>query len=291
MNSFYTLIFIVLIALGAATALTILLANVKRKSSIEQALDINQMDKVSSLANASRLISSFFAASNTEITEKFIGAGIYNTALAPYFFLIKYTVFGVASAIVIMTGDAPIYEGIVDKITWLAALTLVVVIGPDLYLEMRRRALALKITRKLPFLLDLMATCVQTGMTIESTLFYLTSEMASFDRDIAYMLKRLSDRARTVGLDKALQDLYERVPSPEMHSFVMTLTQSMQHGTSVYEILTTLSNDIRKIQLLSLEEKAGKLSSKMSIPMIIFVMMPVVILIVSPGVMRMLEKL
>ncbi|MDD1794649.1 type II secretion system F family protein [Enterovibrio sp. ZSDZ42] len=291
MNNFYTLIFIVLIALGAATALTILLGNVKRKSSIEQALDINQMDKVSSLANASRLISSFFAASNNEITEKFIGAGIYNTALAPYFFLIKYTVFGVASAIVILTGDAPIYEGIADKITWLAGLTLVVVIGPDLYLEMRRRALALKITRKLPFLLDLMATCVQTGMTIESTLFYLTSEMASFDRDIAYMLKRLSDRARTVGLDKSLQDLYERVPSPEMHSFVMTLTQSMQHGTSVYEILTTLSNDIRKIQLLSLEEKAGKLSSKMSIPMIIFVMMPVVVLIVSPGVMRMLEKL
>ncbi|MGF1769715.1 type II secretion system F family protein [Enterovibrio makurazakiensis] len=291
MNNFYTLIFIVLIALGAATALTILLGNVKRKSSIEQALDINQIDKVSSLANASRLISSFFAASNNEITEKFIGAGIYNTALAPYFFLIKYTVFGVASAIVILTGDAPIYEGIADKITWLAGLTLVVVIGPDLYLEMRRRALALKITRKLPFLLDLMATCVQTGMTIESTLFYLTSEMASFDRDIAYMLKRLSDRARTVGLDKSLQDLYERVPSPEMHSFVMTLTQSMQHGTSVYEILTTLSNDIRKIQLLSLEEKAGKLSSKMSIPMIIFVMMPVVVLIVSPGVMRMLEKL
>ncbi|KKD58516.1 biotin synthase, partial [Grimontia sp. AD028] len=203
----------------------------------------------------------------------------------------KYTVFGVASAIVVLAGDAPIQEEILNKVIWLSVLTLVFVIGPDLYLEMRRRALALKITRKLPFLLDLMATCVQTGMTIESTLFYLTSEMASFDRDIAYMLKRLSDRARTVGIDQALQDLYERVPSPEMHSFVMTLTQSMQHGTSVYEILTTLSNDIRKIQLLSLEEKAGKLSSKMSIPLIIFIMIPVVILIVAPGVMRMMERL
>ncbi|KKD60226.1 biotin synthase, partial [Grimontia sp. AD028] len=89
MNSLYTLLFIILIAIGAAMTLTILFGNMKRKNSIEQALDINQLDKPSTFSDASRVIASFFAASNNEITEKFIGAGIYNTTLAPYFFLIK----------------------------------------------------------------------------------------------------------------------------------------------------------------------------------------------------------
>ncbi|MDD1781726.1 type II secretion system F family protein [Enterovibrio sp. ZSDZ35] len=283
--------FIILIALGAASLLTIIFGNLKRKNSIEQALSITQEERPSPFAELSRVIASIFAASSNDIEEKFIGAGFYNTSMAPYFFLIKYTCFFVGAAIILLTGDLPFTEAILSKIVWLAGLALVVVIGPDLYLEMRRRALAIKITRKLPYLLDLMATCVQTGMTIESTLFYLTSEMASFDHHLAYMLRRLSHRAKTVGLDQALQDLYERVPAPEMHSFVMTLSQSMQHGTSVYDILTTLSNDIRKIQLLALEEKAGKLSSKMSVPMIVFIMLPVVVLIVAPGVMRMLDNL
>lgn len=289
MSSFLNLIFVLLTAVGFAGMLTIIYGNLKRKQTIDDAMSVVQQDRTSNLAQVGKVVTSFFAASNNVIAEKFIGAGFYNTAFAPYFFLIKYTVFFVGTAIIFLTGDAPFTENLMTNIVWLAVLALVVVIGPDLYLEMRRRALAIKITRKLPFLLDLMATCVQTGMTIESTLFYLTAEMASFDRDIAYMLKRLSDRAKTVGLEKALQDLYQRVPAPEMHSFVMTLTQSMQHGTSVYDILTTLSNDIRKVQLLALEEKAGKLASKMSIPMIIFIMLPVVVLIVAPGVMRIFQ--
>lgn len=289
MSSFLNLIFVLLTAVGLAGMLTIIYGNLKRKQTIDDAMSVVQQDRTSNLAQVGKVVTSFFAASNNVIAEKFIGAGFYNTAFAPYFFLIKYTVFFVGTAIIFLTGDAPFTENLMTNIVWLAVLALVVVIGPDLYLEMRRRALAIKITRKLPFLLDLMATCVQTGMTIESTLFYLTAEMASFDRDIAYMLKRLSDRAKTVGLEKALQDLYQRVPAPEMHSFVMTLTQSMQHGTSVYDILTTLSNDIRKVQLLALEEKAGKLASKMSIPMIIFIMLPVVVLIVAPGVMRIFQ--
>ncbi len=285
------IIFIFLIAVGSAIVLSMIYTQIKRKRYIESTLDIEQVERRSVLAESSKVIASFFAASSKEIEEKFIGAGFYNTAIAPYYFLIKYTVFTVGAAIIILTRDVPFTDALLSQIIWLAALALVVVIGPDFYLELRRRALALRLTRQLPFLLDLMATCVQTGMTIESTLFYLTAEMASFDRHLAHMLRRLSQRAKTVGIEQSLKDLYTRVPSPEMHSFIMTLSQSMQHGTSVYEILTTLANDIRKIQLLALEEKAGKLSSKMSVPMIIFIMMPVVVLIVAPGVMRMLENI
>lgn len=276
-----------LIAFGGAAMLTIIFSVLKRRSSINKAM-VQTIEKPSFFSEITRLASGFLSATNSEITEKFIGAGIYNTSIAPYYFLIKYTISAVGAMIILMLSGESV--SLVNKILMFSILVLVVVVLPDLYLEMRRRALAHKITGQLPYLLDIMGVCVQTGMTIEASIFYLTTEMAAFDKDIAFVLKRLRDRAQTKGLEKALLELNDRVPAPEMHSFVMTLTQSMQHGTSIYEALSTLARDIREIQLLSLEEKAGKLSSKMSVPLILFIMMPIVILITAPGIMRMLER-
>lgn len=279
------LIFALMIAAGCAAILTLLFSALKRRTLINKAM-VHSAEKPSLFASLSKAATGFFSATNNEIAEKFIGAGIYNTAIAPYYFLIKYTVGAVGAMIIFaLSGES---VSLLNKIVMLAVLVFTVIVLPDLYLEMRRRALASKITRQLPYLLDIMGVCVQTGMTIEASIFYLTTEMAAFDKDIAYVLKRLRDRAQTKGLEKALLELNERVPAPEMHSFVMTLTQSMQHGTSIYEALSILAKDIREIQLLSLEEKAGKLSSKMSVPLILFIMMPIVILITAPGIMRML---
>ncbi|MCC4797727.1 biotin synthase [Enterovibrio norvegicus] len=285
MNSAHILIFSLLIALGVASILTILFAAYMRRQQLTNMLERPER-RSNIFSNLSNVATSFFSGTSHEISEKLIGAGIYNTAIAPYYFLLKYTICGIGVLVILLKGDSLGVVTIQDKVIYLSLLILSVVILPDLYLEFRRRSLALKLTRKLPYLLDMMGVCVQTGMTIESTLFYLTTEMAAFDRDMAFMLKRLRDRAQTMGLEKALQELYDRIPSPEMHSFVMTLTQSMQHGTSIYKVLSTLAKDIREIQLLSLEEKAGKLSSKMSVPLIIFIMIPIVILITAPGIMR-----
>lgn len=75
-----------------------------------------------------------------------------------------------------------------------------------------------------------------------------------------------------------------------MRSFVMTLTQSMQHGSSIYRMLTVLASDVREVQMLELEEKIGKLAAKMSIPLIVFILIPIVFVIAAPGVMRLMQS-
>jgi tight adherence protein C len=40
--------------------------------------------------------------------------------------------------------------------------------------------------------------------------------------------------------------------------------------------------------MLGLEERIGKLAAKMSVPLIVFIMIPIVILIAAPGVMRLM---
>ncbi len=71
-----------------------------------------------------------------------------------------------------------------------------------------------------------------------------------------------------------------------MRSFVMTLKQSLRYGSSIYGILTTLAADIRMVNMLQAEEKIGKLAAKMSVPLILFIMLPIVFVIVAPGIMR-----
>ncbi|USD66701.1 type II secretion system F family protein [Vibrio sp. SCSIO 43136] len=240
------------------------------------------------IEEATERLNKVFVSSTTDTSDKFIAAGMYNTQYASLVQPIKYLV-------AIIGGGAIAYAGfrlnwkMMDYILYESIWLVLVIILPDMYLRQRSVALQHKISNKLPYLLDLMGVCVQTGMTIESSMGYLGKEMANFDKDLAYMLKKTNDRARLVGLEIALQELYERVPTPEVRSFVMTLNQSLQYGSSIYGVLTTLATDIREVQMLGLEEKIGKLAAKMSVPLILFIMLPIVILITAPGIMRMLS--
>ncbi|WP_408615525.1 type II secretion system F family protein [Celerinatantimonas sp. MCCC 1A17872] len=220
-----------------------------------------------------------------ELSQKLIAAGFYEERYVHFYFPIKYGFFLISTVLVI------IYHHVLDlsyfnMIAVIAVLMIFFIIAPDIYLEQRKKQLTKKISQNLPYLIDLLGVCVQTGMTIEAAFIYLTKEVANFDKDLAYMLKKTTDRSHIVGLAKSLDELYERVPSSEMRSFVHTINQSLHYGTSIYSILLTLAKDIREIQMLSLEEKVGKLSAKMSIPLILFIMLPIVILIAAPGVMR-----
>lgn len=229
-----------------------------------------------------------FSTNPKEVGEKLIAAGFYHPKLAQWFITLKYSMLflGIVSVLVISAYfDLKASNLIVITAVWLIA----VIIVPDSYLAMRAKSKARYISSRLPYLLDLMAVCVQTGMSIEFAMRYLAVEMEGFDHDVSFMLKRVNDRAKLSSLEVALNELLVRVPTPEMRSFVMTLSQSLQYGSSIYGVLTTLSKDIREVQLLTIEEKIGKLAAKMSVPLILFIMMPIVILVAAPGVLRMMN--
>ncbi|EGU48901.1 type II secretion system protein F [Vibrio ichthyoenteri ATCC 700023] len=239
------------------------------------------------LQNFNQVIGKFVSLSETDVHDKMIAAGIYDSKYSKWLFPIKY---GALIVGVLLLGFYAVQSQLpTSKVLIYGCIWLVLcLIGPDLYLSWRKQNLQRKLSERLPYLLDLMGVCVQTGMTIEASMGYLAKEMIGFDKDIAYMLNKTNERAKIVGLAQALEELYVRVPTAEIRSFVMTLNQSLQYGSSIYTVLTTLAVDIREIQMLGLEEKIGKLSAKMSIPLILLIMLPIVILITAPGIMRLM---
>jgi len=289
MMSQHQWIFLALLLLGCVFALGALRQSRKRRlfrdfniqTSREKATPL--WDKFGSFIN--QLVSN----DSQEVEQKFLAAGIYDKRWSKLFMPVKYSVLFAGAAGIFLLSQFQQWSStslLISEVVWLVMMIIV----PDAYLSLRKRALIKTISNRLPYMLDLMAVCVQTGMTIEASITYLSREMAAFDRDLSFLLTRVNERSRVVGLEQALEELYQRVPSNEMRSFVMTLNQSLQYGTSIYGVLTTLSADIREVQLLQVEEKIGQLAAKMSIPLIVFIMVPIVILIAAPGVMRMLAN-
>ncbi|WP_087023853.1 type II secretion system F family protein [Thaumasiovibrio subtropicus] len=279
--------FALLVALGLVAMLAVLI----RRSSAHEWLkhfEMQSQNKQPWHARIQQGLQRYFSYRSKEIKEKFIKAGYYEGTYAWFYLPAKI----ISSILLFVFGFIfPTFVGLEDfsqQVMFVALGLVIVIVLPDMVLESRKNKLTRRISNQLPYLLDLMAVCVQTGMTIEAAISYIAIEMKDFDRDLSHLLKTTDDRARVVGLNRALDELLHRVPSNEMRSFVFTLTQSLQYGSSVYGVLTTLAKDIREVQILQLEENVGKLSSKMSVPLILFIMFPIVVLIAAPGVMRMM---
>lgn len=239
-------------------------------------------DPVRAPSRVNRFFVRFGKEHRHELEQKLIEAGYYNTEWAKFYFPAKLAVLVVVTGLVLLSDMTANNQLIIIIFTLIAVIVL-----PDTLLQMRRKMLIFKTSSQLPYLLDMMSVCVQTGMTIEAALVYLGKELAEFDSDLCYQIKRTSDSAKIHGLEKALNDLSDRIPTPPIRSFVLTIIQNLQYGTSVAQVLSDLAEDMRKVQILTVEEKVGKLSAKMSVPLILFIMFPIVILILAPGIMQM----
>lgn len=280
---------LLLLCLGGGGLLFAFIRMASRKTFLD-AYSVDAQDDAPQKKIFERLTALFanaLSSNQAEIKHKFIAAGFYDFKYASLYMPFKYLLLVIGCAFIYWIAKV---KGLQDStlIALEASWLVLIIILPDALLAGKAKKLTHKISNQLPYLLDLMAVCVQTGMTIEAAMSYLSKEMAGFDKDLTEVLGKTNDRARIVGLATALDELYLRVPSNEMRSFVMTLKQSLQYGSSIYSVLTTLAGDIREVQMLGLEEKIGKLAAKMSIPLILFIMVPVVILIAAPGVMRMM---
>ncbi|EOX5467365.1 type II secretion system F family protein [Escherichia coli] len=142
----------------------------------------------------------------------------------------------------------------------------------------------------LPYFVDLIAVCVQAGMTVESAVKYIADRSDELDVNLASLMRHLTKRAEVSGLEDALMEVYRSMEMTEIRMFCSTLSQSVHYGTSLYKDLMELSKDIRTMQILDSEEKVGKLSAKISVPLILFIMFPITILIAVPGILRIMKS-
>ncbi|EBP3056810.1 TPA: type II secretion system F family protein [Salmonella enterica subsp. enterica serovar Reading] len=167
-------------------------------------------------------------------------------------------------------------------LTFIILLCLVILI-PDRIKKSVVNSKIKKISEDMPFIIDTMAVCVQSGMTIENALKYIAENTQQINPEIAMLFDRIVKKTNINGVHDALNELTNDVPSAEVNMFCSALQQSVNYGTSLYNVLITLSQEMREMQLLKVEEKVSSLSAKMTLPMMFFIMFPLLVIVAGPG--------
>lgn len=168
-------------------------------------------------------------------------------------------------------------------ITLLATLYLPKIIMKDIIT--RRTESVLK---SLPFFIDITAACVQSGMTIDNSLSYAAKKFKLINSDLSLIMLKMIKRAEINGLELAIKELHQSSSAVEIRMFCSAIQYSISFGSSVYDQLINLSQDIREIQLLVTEEKISKLSAKLTFPLFLFILIPFVVLVISPSILEIL---
>ncbi|HEY3921748.1 MAG TPA: type II secretion system F family protein [Gaiellaceae bacterium] len=154
-------------------------------------------------------------------------------------------------------------------------------LAPDVYLTMRIRGRREAVRAQLPDALDLLAVSVEAGLGLDGALSKLTEHMEGpLVEEFAVTLGEIR-----IGESRheALKKLTERVPTPEVASFVRAVIQAEQLGISLGRILRVQAADSRLRRQAAAEEKAMKAPIKILFPTVIFIFPALFLVILGPA--------
>lgn len=146
------------------------------------------------------------------------------------------------------------------------------------------------ITRSFPDALDLLVVCANAGLGLNAALQRVAQELEFLAPELADELALTSGQLQLSGdTAEVLNELAQRIGLASITSLVSTLIQSRQFGTPIGQALRVLSRSERTARLMRTEEAAAKLATKITLPMMFFILPTVMIVAAGPAVLHMMK--
>ncbi|MBI4056681.1 MAG: type II secretion system F family protein [Elusimicrobia bacterium] len=146
-----------------------------------------------------------------------------------------------------------------------------------------------EVLRNFPALVDLAALTIESGLDYMSALDRILKtsyRKTELEKEVEKTLKEVQ-----LGYSRreALRRFAQRTGIQEVRSFVGLIIQSDELGTSLVDLLRNFSTDMRFRRLNRAEKMAAQASTKMLIPLFIFIFPTVFILMLAPMVMELVR--
>lgn len=127
-----------------------------------------------------------------------------------------------------------------------------------------------QVQKSLPDFLDMVATTVQAGLSINQSLAYaVDAAPGALGDEIKAALSEIRlGRARS----DALRAAADRLQQQQFATTVTAITQAERLGTNISKVLNELAEDVRNHRIMLVEEHAAKLPVKMVFPMAMFML-------------------
>jgi tight adherence protein C len=212
-------------------------------------------------------------------------------AMFAFSILRGFSVIGAALFAYLLAARLPALEGQLGLISLLA---LAAGIGgwfaPVMIVNRLVKSRTAEVAAGLPDALELLVVCVEAGLALEDGLERIVVEMRHSHPPLAEELAlTAADLKILPSRDQALANLAERVDVASVRSVVTTLAQTMRYGTPLAQALRTVANEMRNDALLELEERANRLPTLLTLPMMLFIMPTIFLIVGGPAALRLID--
>ncbi len=154
----------------------------------------------------------------------------------------------------------------------------------------KRRSNAIRDT--IPDAMDLLVICAEAGLSLDHALKRVATEMKIAAPQLASELQTTADELTILSdRNEALENLIYRTNVSELQNLVMALLQAERYGTSLAHSMRVIATESRNERMLRLEDKAARMPTILSLPLMGLVMPPVLVIIGGPAVISLTDVL
>jgi tight adherence protein C len=257
--------------------------------------EMGQDRKEGALGAAVRVLASPLAGGKErgKISLRLSAAG-YGRALAPELFLSLKLLWTLAAALAAWAWMGPESGGgLLDRPLDALKILFVVFLAarlPDWWLSGKIKERRARIRQSIPQGVDLMTICVESGVSLEDTFDRVSRELEATAPEVAAEFRTTRSEMLVMDRFEALRRLERRSGLRELGTMASSLLQSMRYGTPLADSLRSIAADCRAAQVSELEEKAGAISARIGIPLVLLILFPLVALIAAPALINLMRS-
>ena len=273
---------IIIALLGAMSAFLFAVSLIPTKNTLTQRLEeLERRREAASDGNAntlSRIIDEVFSSEKSgNLARKLIEAGWYT--VSPRQIVLRMIAGGIAGIVLVLLITRfihiempPLFIGLIDIVVFVAACY-----APMALLQRAIEERKNQVQRSLPDFLDMVASTVMAGLSVNAALSYaIDSAPGALGDELKEALSEVRlGRSRADALKAAAR----RLNQPEFSTTISAITQAERLGANVSKILGELAEDVRNHRVMIVEEHAAKLPVMMVFPMAFFFLPSLFVLI------------
>jgi tight adherence protein C len=163
---------------------------------------------------------------------------------------------------------------------------------PNIWLSNKTTKRKAAVEGSLPDAMDLLVTCVEAGLSLDSAMARVSQEMELVAPILAQELKQTMFEIQAgVKRSDAFHRLANRTGVPDLKSLSAMIIQTELFGTSVSRALRVHSEGIRTKRMQHAEEKAAMISVKMTVPLILLILPSLMAVVMGPAALMIMDSM
>lgn len=225
----------------------------------------------------------------TQLKQRMVHAGLYDPSAAHVFVIVRLMMILVPIALAfVAVGLGWVHPRL--GIMFGGAGCGIGMIAPSVWLDRRKAKRQIVLQKSLPDFLDLLVTCIESGLSLDAGLRRVTAELRHGHPVLAVEMDRVQNEIDLgAGPDAALHNLAERTDLESIHTLATFIHQARRYGTSIGEALRTHAETLRCHREQRAEEKAQKAAVKVLIPTLLFIFPAVFVVLAGPAAIQIQE--